>query len=91
MKAKVYKEMSQTAKGRKEVHDIMLEEVKQKINALVESAPAANREALSKMMGTAIEKIAALGNGDLFQFFADESISTRNFLSYINDILNDNL
>lgn len=91
MKALVYKQLSQSAEGRKEAHTIMLNEVKSKIDALVESAPASNREALSKMMDSAMEKIAALGNGDLFTFFANDDISARNFICYINDILKGNL
>ena len=91
MKTLVYKQLSQSAEGSKEAHTIMLNEVKSKIDALVESAPANNREKLSKMMDSAMEKIAALGNGDLFTFFANDDISTRNFICYINDILKGDL
>lgn len=87
MKATVYKEMSQTAEGRKELHTIMLEDVKAKMDALVESAPAANREAAAKMMDAAYDKISALGNSQLFNFFADDSVSERDFISYVSDIL----
>lgn len=91
MKATVYNEMSKTAEGRKELHTIMLEDVKVKMNALVESAPAANREAVTKMMDAAYDKIAALDNGQLFNFFADDAVSTNNFIRYISDILKGNL
>lgn len=38
-------------------------------------------------MQTAFEKISKLGNGMLFDCFADDQVSDRNFLLYVNDIL----
>lgn len=91
MKATVYNEMSKTAEGRKELHTIMMSDVKSKMDTLVESAPASNREAVTKMMDAAYDKIAALDNGQLFNFFADDAVSTNNFIRYISDILKGNL
>lgn len=91
MKYSVYQEMSQLASGRKELHQMMLSEVKSKIDTLVESAPEKNKKIVSKMMDTAYDKIAALGNGMLFDFFADDDISTDNFIRYLDDILKGDL
>lgn len=91
MKATVYSEMSKTAEGRKELHTIMMSDVKSKMDTLVESAPTSNREAVTKMMDAAYDKIAALDNGQLFNFFADDAVSTNNFIRYISDILKGNL
>lgn len=91
MKYSVYQEMSQLASGRKELHQMMLIEVKSKIDTLVESAPEKNKKIVSKMMDTAYDKIAALGNGMLFNFFADDDISTDNFIRYLDDILKGDL
>lgn len=44
MKRETYKEMAATAQGRKELHEIMLNEIKTKFDTLVNGAPEANRE-----------------------------------------------
>lgn len=87
MKKSIYNEMSKTAEGRKEVHNIMLEEVKAKLDTMLAEAPQANKEKVSKLFGSAFEKISALGNGNLFTFFADDEVSTKNFILYIQDVL----
>lgn len=38
-------------------------------------------------MVAAFGKIQALGNGLLFNFFADDTLSDKNFVLYISDIL----
>lgn len=88
MKKSIYNEMSQTAEGRKEVHDIMLSEVRAKLDAMVANAPEANREKVSKLFNTAFAKISELGNGNLFTLFADDEVSARNFVLYVQDVLN---
>lgn len=88
MKKVTYKEMSKTAEGRKEVHEIMLEEVKAKINKLVSNAPAANQAKAKALMETAYSKIKQMGNGTIFDYFADDDVDVRNFVRYINDVIN---
>ncbi len=87
MKSSTYREMSKTAEGRKNVHDIMVSEVKTKLDALVANAPAANREKVTALFDKAFGTISTLGNRDLFTYFADEEVSTRNFVLYVQDVL----
>lgn len=86
MKKVTYKEMSKTAEGRKEVHGILLAEVKAKMDKLVSNAPAANQAKAKAVMDTAYAKIEQMGNGVIFDYFADEDVDVRNFLRYIQDV-----
>lgn len=79
-----YRKMSETAEGRKELHGIMLNEVRAKMDKLVESAPEANRAACKALTDKAFENISTLGNSDIFDFFANEQLSTRDFLYYMS-------
>lgn len=84
MKASVYNEMSKTAEGRKEVYGMMVSEIEARINGFIVSAPAANKEKVSEIMMNALAKIKEIGIGDMFRLFAEEGISDRNFLDYLN-------
>lgn len=79
--------MSKTAEGRKEVHDIMLAEVKAKINKLVSDAPAANQTKAKALTDAAYAKIEQMGNGAIFSFFADDDLDIRNFIRYMQDVI----
>lgn len=83
--------MSATAECRKELHTIMLEDVKTRMSNLVATLPAASQAKGQQMLDAAYAKIEKLGNGDLFLFFADDTIETPNFLHYCDDILNGKL
>lgn len=88
MKKVTYKEMSKTAEGRKEVHDIMLAEVKAKMDKLISNAPAANQAKAKTVMDTAYAKIEQMGNGAIFDYFVDDDVDVRNFIRYIQDVIN---
>lgn len=87
MNAKTYKELSNTAEGRQNAHTIMLEDVNKRIEKFINAAPENNRERAAQLMKVAFDKISKLGNGNLFNFFADDQISDNNFMHYLNDIL----
>lgn len=87
MNTSTYRELSKTGQGRKQSHEMMLEDVKKRIDKFVNEAPESTREKASQLMRTAFEKISKLGNGMLFDFFADDRVSDRDFLLYVNDIL----
>lgn len=91
MTNETYKQMSQTAEGRKELHTIMLNDVKQRMSELVASAPAANQAQCQQIMDMAFAKIETMGNGDIFNFFADEQVSVQNFILYCQDAIKGNL
>lgn len=75
-----YREMSKTDEGRKQVHGVMLNEIRAKMDKLVESAPAANKAACQELTDKVFTNIQNLGNADLFDYFADERMSIQNFL-----------
>ena len=87
MNTSTYRALSKTGQGRKQSHEMMLEDVKKRIDKFVNEAPESTREKASQLMQTAFEKISKLGNGMLFDCFADDQVSDRNFLLYVNDIL----
>lgn len=87
MTPNTYKELNKAAEGRKNAHDIMLLDVRARMDRLIKEAPQANQEQVSNLMVAAFGKIQALGNGLLFNFFADDTLSDKNFVLYISDIL----
>lgn len=87
MKRETYKEKVTTGQGRKELHEIMLNEIKAKFETLVDGAPEANKEKVKTMFSTALEKLQNVGISDLYDFFAGEHLTTRQFISYTSDLL----
>ena len=76
--------MSATAQGRKELHEILLQEIREKMDNLVKSAPIENQSACQKITDKVFDKIKNMGNSILFDFFADDELSQSNFLHYIS-------
>lgn len=87
MKLESYKEKVTTEQGRKELHEIMLTEVKAKFATLVNGAPEANKEQVKNMFGVALEKLQNVGVSDLYDFFAGEHLTTKQFVSYTYDLI----
>lgn len=87
MKRETYKEMAATAQGRKELHEIMLNEIKTKFDTLVNGAPEANREKVRVMFCGASEKLRNIGIADLFDFFAGEHLTMKQFIGYTQDLI----
>lgn len=87
MKLEIYKEKAATAQGRKDLHEIMLNEIKTKFEALVNGAPEANKEQVKNMFGVALEKLQNVGTSDLYDFFAGEHLTTKQFISYAYDLI----
>ena len=88
MKKSEYKEKSVTAEGRKNLHAELLSEIKQRMDKLVENAPSANKEKVNAMLGVALSKIESQGNSILFDFFASEEVSDKDFVRYIQQVIN---
>ena len=91
MKKSVYKEKSSTAEGRKNLHAELLSDVKQRLDKLAKTAPEANKEKINAMFSVAMKKMESQGNSNLFSFFADEEVGDKEFIGYIQDIINDRL
>lgn len=82
MTREIYKEKVATEQGRKELHEIMLNEIKAKFDTLVKGAPEANKEKVSDMFGVALEKMNKIGVADLYNFFAGEHLTLTQFIGY---------
>ena len=87
MKIEIYKEKAVTAQGRKELHEIMLDEIKANFEALVNGAPEANKEQVKTMFAVAEEKLQTIGVADLYDFFAGEHLTTNQVISYTCDLI----
>lgn len=87
MKLEIYKEKVTTEQGRKELHEILLNDIKAKFETLVNGAPEANKEQVKTMLGVALEKMQNIGVADLYDFFAGEHLTTKQFISYTYDLL----
>lgn len=81
-----YEKMGQTSQGRKEAHDIMVGIVKEKLNAVIASAPEANKGKLKQMLDKAYVEISSLGNRALFRDFAGAALDEKAFLKNVNSV-----
>lgn len=81
-----YEKMGQTSQGRKEAHDIMVGIVKEKLNAVVASAPEANKGRVKQMLDKAYVEISSLGNRALFRDFAGAALDEKVFLKNVNSV-----
>lgn len=86
MTREIYNEKAATAQGRKELHEIMLNEIKTKFVVLVNRTPEANKEKVRSMFNVAIEKMNNIGISDLYDFFAGEHLTLTQFISYVQDL-----
>lgn len=86
MTREIYKEKAATEQGRKELHEIMLNEIKAKFDTLVNGAPEANKEKVSAMFGVTLEKMNNIGVSDLYDFFAGEHLTLTQFIGYVQDL-----
>ena len=86
MTLEIYKEKAATEQGRKELHEIMLHEIKTKFETLVNGAPEANKEKVRSMFNAALEKMNNIGISDLYDFFAGEHLTLKQFIGYVQDL-----
>lgn len=87
MEREVYQEKVTTAQGRKDLHEIMLNEIKAKFETLVNGAPEANKEKVRTMFDGALEKMQNIGISDLYDFFAGEHLTMKQFIVYTQDLI----
>ena len=87
MKKSVYKEKSATAEGRKNLHGELLSEIKLRMDKLAESAPEANKEKVNAIFAKALSMMENQGNSILFDFFASDDNTDKDFIRYTQDII----
>ena len=87
MKRSVYKEKSATAEGRKNLHGELLSEIKLRMDKLTESAPEANKEKVNAIFAKALSIMENQGNSILFDFFASDDTTDKDFIRYTQDII----
>lgn len=87
MKRSVYKEKSATAEGRKNLHGELLSEIKLRMDKLTESAPEANKEKINAIFAKALSIMESQGNSILFDFFASDDNTDKDFIRYTQDII----
>ena len=66
MKRSEYKEKSVTAQGRKNLHEELISEIKQRMDSFVDNAPAANKAKVRALFDKALCKISEIYS---FQYF----------------------
>lgn len=87
MKKSVYKEKSATSEGRKNLHGELLSEIKLRMDKLAESAPEANKEKVNAIFAKALSIMENQGNSILFDFFASDDNTDKDFIRYTQDII----
>ena len=88
MKRSEYKAKSATAEGRKDLHNELLAEIKNCMDGFLNNAPEANRVKINALFSVAMDKLKDEGNSILFEFFAADDISDRDFLKHIQEEIN---
>lgn len=91
MTLEIYNEKVMTAQGRKDLREIMLNEIRTKFETLVNGAPEANKEKVKNMFGAVLEKMTNIGVSDLYDFFAGEHLTLTQFIGYVQDLYTDKL
>ena len=86
MTQEIYKEKAATVQGRKDLREIMLNEIQAKFETLVNGAPEANKEKVRSMFNVALEKMTNIGISDLYDFFAGEHLTLTQFIGYVQDL-----
>lgn len=87
MKRSYYKEKSATAQGRYDLHTELLSEIKRKMDELLNNAPEANKAKVAALFDKAYKELESDGNSILFDFYANDEISTKDFVRNIQSIL----
>ena len=82
-----YEEKSTTAQGRYDLHTELLSDIKRKMEALLDNAPVVNKEKVANLFEKAFCKLESEGNSILFDFFASDEVSTKEFICNIQGTL----
>lgn len=85
MNRQEYEDKSKTPGGRKAIHDEMIDIIQMRMDALLQNAPEANRSKIEYLFKMAMNSIKEYGNSMLFDFYADEKISDKEFARNIQN------
>ena len=89
MKKSEYKEKSATAEGRKNLHNELLAEIKNRMDRFVNNAPEANKAKVNALFSEAMKKLEDNSNSILFDFFVRDDVDDRLFLKHVQEVIND--
>lgn len=89
MKKSEYKEKSATSEGRKKLHNELLAEIKNRMDGFVNNAPEAKKAKINALFSVAMDKLKDEGNSILFEFFAADDLSDRDFIKHLQEEIND--
>lgn len=87
MKRSYYTEKSSTAQCRYDLHTELLTDIKRKMDNLLNNAPEANKAKVEALFEKAYKELESDGNSILFDFYANDEISTKDFVRNIQSIL----
>ena len=85
-----YKRKSPTPEGRKNLHTELMADIKARMYRLTEHAPAAKRAKINSLFCKAIGILETKDNSILFDFFASDFTTDKEFVSYIQDVIKGN-
>ena len=84
-----YREKSATAEGRKNLHTEMLSEIKHRMDTFANNAPESNKEKVSALINMVFGELEEEGNSILFDFFASDQVTDKDFLKHVQEIVRD--
>lgn len=80
MNKETYLELGKTKEGRVKAHDIMLDEIREKMNDLVFVAAPTKQPLVKSLFDSAFKKVSKFGNAILFDYFADDTLKQSEFV-----------
>lgn len=80
MNKETYLELGKTKKGRAKAHDLMLNEIREKMDDLVFVAAPTKQPLVKSLFDNAYEKVSKFGNAILFDYFADDKLKPSEFV-----------
>ena len=67
----------------------MLSEIKHRMDTFANNAPESNKGKVSALFNMAFGELEEEGNSILFDFFASEQVTDKDFLKHIQEIVRD--
>lgn len=84
MNKSTYLELGKTSEGRAKAHDLMLDEIREKMDDLVKSVAPAKQQNAKALFDKAYETIKNFGNTILFEYFANGMLRSSEFVKNVD-------
>ncbi len=81
-----YLELGKTAEGRAKAHDLMVDEIREKMDDLALSVAPTKQAKVKALFDKAFEVVKGFGNSLLFEYFASSLLKPSEFVKNVNSV-----